>query len=340
MFEVDQNGAVVWQYGQNGVAGTGPGQLSDPAQAVRLPDGSTMIVDNVNRIGRVQRIAEDHRVLSVYPDPADTPESGAMGEARSVDVASGSAVGYPGSVIIADQGNNRVLRIGSEPTLKLTSPDLDCGLPGVQKDFLALSWEGTVPKGTSLTMYYAVDDGAWVTAGSANRIELPASAVGKRIKYRVVLTTTDSSQKAQLDAVSIECAPAADHERTAAAGDGTTDGGTTTEQGTSKTATNGSTSTAPIPSGAKGSAGGALLSDTGVEGALDGPLETAAGQVLAAGAMSIPGLPGPGGATGDTGGTAAALGLTYLAGLAWYPASAGLARLRPGRIRFGSKGRG
>jgi hypothetical protein len=340
VIEVDQNGNVVWQFGQNGMAGTGPGQLFDPAHATRLPDGTTVIVDNPNKIGRVLRIAKDRTVLSVYPDPDDTPEDGALGGARAGAV-SPSGVKFPGSVIIADEGNDRVIRIGPAPTVKLTSLDMDCGLPGVQKDFLALSWEGTIPKGTSLTMYYAVDDGAWMTAGSAKRVELPASAVGKRIKYRAVITTTDSSHKAQLDAVSIECAPAADHERTAAAGDGEADGGeTTTEQGTSNTATNGSPSVAPTPSGAKGSAGAALLSDTGVEGTLDGPLETAAGQVLAAGAMSIPGLPGPGGATDDNGGTAAALGLTYLAGLAWYPASAGLARLRPGRIRFGSKGRG
>lgn len=332
VIEVDQNGAIVWQYGQNGVAGTGPGQLFDPSSAVRLPDGSTMIVDNPNKVGRVLRIAKDKSVMSVFPDPADTPDNGAMGEARSVAVSASGATLFPGSTLIADESNDRLIRVGLEPSVKLTSVDLDCGLPGVQKDFLSLSWEGSAPAGTSVTLYYAIDDGAWKTAGSAKRVVLPSTAVGKRIKYRAVISTTDSSQLARIDAVSFEVAPAADHERTS----GNTPG-TSSSDGTT-TATTGSSSSASTPSGAKGSAGGALVSDAGVQTALDGPLEAAAGQVLAAGATSIPGLPGPGGATGETGGTAAALGLTYLAGFAWYPARAGLQRLLPVRVA-GAKGR-
>jgi hypothetical protein len=320
--EVDQSGAVVWQYGQNGVRGTAPGQLFDPSQAVALPDGTIMILDNPNRVGRVLHVARDHSVISVYPDSADTPENGVMGETRSVAVSASNAAQFPGCILMADESNDRIIRVGYEPSVKLTSLDLDCGLPGVQKDFLAISWEGTLPRGTSLMLYYAIDDGAWQTAGSAKRIELPATAVGKRIKYRVVITTTDSSQQASLDAVSIESAPAADHERTP---DST--GGMSSTEGTRTSATSGNTATAPIPSGAKGSAGGALISDAGVEGVFDGPLETAAGQVLAASATSIPGLPGPGGTPGDLGGSAAALGMTYLAGFAWYPARSGLARL-------------
>ncbi|TDB36971.1 MAG: hypothetical protein D9V44_10750 [Actinobacteria bacterium] len=326
VIEVDQSGAVIWQYGQNGVPGTGPGQLFDPSQAVELPDGTIMILDNPNKVGRVLHVARDHSIISVYPDPADTPTNGAMGETRSVVVSPPGASRFPGSVLMADESNDRVIRVGYESSVKLTSLDLDCGLPGVRKDFLAISWGGTLPKGTSLMLYYAVDDGAWQTAGSAKRIELPATAVGRRIKYRAVITTVDSSQQASIEAVSIEAAPAADHERSSA-----TTGGTSSTGGTPTSAANGNTPTAPIPSGAKGSAGGALISDAGVEGVLDGPLETAAGHVLATSATSIPGLPGPGGAPGDLGGPAAVLGLTYLAGFAWYPARAGLARLAADR---------
>jgi len=237
-------------------------------------------------------------------------------------------------MVIADQGNNRVIRVGLAPSVKLTSADLDCGLPGVRKDFLAMTWEGTMPPGTSLAMYYSVDDGPWKTAGSAKRVTLPASAVGTRIKYRAIITTRDSSAKPRLDAVSIDCAPAADHARTPAKKTTPAPSASTTSSATTE-----SVSAAPTPSGAKGSAGGALLSDAGVETALSGPLEAAAGQVLAAGATSMPGLPGSGGATGETGGTAAALGLTYLAGFAWYPASSGLMRLFSAIGHIVTKGR-
>ncbi|MCE5192137.1 MAG: hypothetical protein LLG08_10340 [Actinomycetia bacterium] len=115
--------------------------------------------------------------------------------------------------------------------------------------------------------------------------------------------------------------------------------GTPPTGGTSHSATTGSSPAAPIPSGAKGSAGIALPGDAGVGTALDGPLEAAAGQVLAVGAGSMPGLPGPGVATGETGGTAAALGRTYLAGFAWHPAGIGPGPLMPSRARVVLKAR-
>ncbi len=327
VIEVDQSGSVVWCYGVSGVPGTGPGQLFDPAQAVRLPDGSTMIIDNPNKLGRIQRIGKDHSVLEVYPDPEDMPEDGALAETRSLAVLQGGS-SLTGSMLIADQGHQRVLRIGFEPTAKVTSLDVDCGLPGVNKRFRAISWRGTAPTGSSVTLYYAVNDGAWKTAGSATRTLLPSTAVGTRIKYRIVMKTAGATAP-RLDEVSIECEPAADHEAT---GGGTTNGSSST---TSTSSTTESTSAASIPSGAKSRSGGALLSDAGAEVVLDGPLEAAAGQLLAAGAISTPGLPGLGGATGGTSGTAAALGLTYLAGLAWYPTREGLSRLLPSKKHAG-----
>jgi len=320
VIEVNQAGQVVWQFGQSGVAGTGAGQLYDPSQALRLSDGSTMIIDNPNKVGRILRIAKDKSVIRMYPDPEDTPEGGLLGEVRSLSMLIGTSPDA-GAMIVADESNNRVVRVGSEPSAKLTSVDVDCGLPGVNKRFAAIGWSGVVPQGSSVTLYYAVNGGAWKTAGTAKRVTLPAGTVGTRIKYRAVLTTPAGSEAPRLDDIFVECEPAADHESTP----GTSTTGSAV--GTSTTATNGSRSTRSTPSGAKSSGGFALSSDSGVEVALDGPLEAAAGQVLAAGVGVTPGLPGTGGTPADTRGTAAALGLTFMMGLAWSPARAGLASL-------------
>lgn len=328
IIEVNQSGHVVWEYGQRGVSGTGPGQLYDPSSAVRLSDGSTLIIDNPNKVGRILRVAKDKSVLAVYPDPEDTPEGGVLGETRSLAMLGGASPSS-GAMFIADESNERVIRIGFEPSAKATSLDVDCGLPGVNKRFIAIGWRGTAPAGSSVTMYYSVNGGAWKTAGAAKRTVLPATTVGTRIKYRVVLTTAAGAEPARLDDVFIECEPAADHQSTP----GTT-AGNPSSGGKSTSTTNGSHSTSTTPSGAKSSGGFALASETGVEVALDGPLEAAAGQVLAASTIGTPGLPGPGGTTGGTGGTAAALGLTYLTGLAWSPLRAAAARLFSSSVRI------
>ena len=45
---VDQTGTIVWQYGQFGVAGSGPDQLNVPVQNTWLPNGDILITDQVN----------------------------------------------------------------------------------------------------------------------------------------------------------------------------------------------------------------------------------------------------------------------------------------------------
>jgi len=329
VIEVNQAGQIVWQFGQTGVPGTGAGQLYDPAAAVRLADGSTMIIDNPNKIGRILRVAKDKSVLRVYPDPEDTPDGGALGTTRSISMLGGSSPAA-GAMIIADEGNDRILRIGYEPSAKLTSRDVDCGLPGVNKRFAAIGWRGNAPAGSSVSLYYSINGGAWKTAGAGKRTALPAGTVGTRIKYRVVLTTTAGAEAPRVDDVFVESEPAADHEPTT--------GGSTTKGsprgGTTTTATIGSHSASSTPSGAKSSGGFALASDSGVVAALDGPLEAAAGHVLAAGVGATPGLPGTGGTPGGTGGTAAALGLIYVSGIAWQPLSAWVLRLLPWGARI------
>jgi len=45
---VNQQGKIVWQYGQAGVTGSGPNELSVPVFAIQLPSRNIMVVDQGN----------------------------------------------------------------------------------------------------------------------------------------------------------------------------------------------------------------------------------------------------------------------------------------------------
>jgi outer membrane protein assembly factor BamB len=60
---------IVWSYGRAGVAGSGPGELSNPDDAYRLPNGVIQVADIQNC--RVLRITETHRILRSFGSPVD-----------------------------------------------------------------------------------------------------------------------------------------------------------------------------------------------------------------------------------------------------------------------------
>jgi outer membrane protein assembly factor BamB len=68
---------IVWSYGRAGVAGSGPGELSNPDDAYLLPDGSIQVADIKNC--RVLRISQTHRILHSFGSAAscvhDPPRS-------------------------------------------------------------------------------------------------------------------------------------------------------------------------------------------------------------------------------------------------------------------------
>lgn len=92
---------VVWQYGLTGNPGSGPNQLNNPWEAVRLTDGNTLIADYSNQ-----------RVLEVRP--TDTSGGTILWEYTE---PGGNF--YPkdvkklpnGNVLITDTGNDRVLEV-------------------------------------------------------------------------------------------------------------------------------------------------------------------------------------------------------------------------------------
>jgi hypothetical protein len=59
---------IVWSYGRAGVAGSAPGELSNPDDAYRLPDGVIQVADIQNC--RVLRISEADKILRSFGSPA------------------------------------------------------------------------------------------------------------------------------------------------------------------------------------------------------------------------------------------------------------------------------
>jgi hypothetical protein len=98
---VNQNGHVVWQYGQYGVTGSGRNELSVPVAVIQLPNGNFLITDQSNnRIIEVSLIFK--RVVWSY-GPTSPP--GALNSPNSAELLPN------GHILIADEGNNRVIEI-------------------------------------------------------------------------------------------------------------------------------------------------------------------------------------------------------------------------------------
>lgn len=323
VIEVTPDKHVVWSYGAPGQVGRAEGQLLEPTAAVRMPDGTTAISHGKLEAQVVFVDAHGDRVR-VFPGVGAGEETG-MSEIRSL------ALSATNSLVLADEGHDRLVEIGYVPTAKATSSQIDCGLPGVTKNLTALTWRGAVPAGTAVALFCSVDDGPWlgVPQGGA----LPAGTRGVYLRYRAVLTTGDNSRAARVEDVSITYGPVvADDSDDDNNLDDDDDADTGTTATPSKSATETSTvpmrkprsarkaqrrSSAALVSKAGGSAGG----DTGgggqaaavqVGGYLPPGLVEASGRLL--GRTS-----GTGSATGRGGGTGPgpgdAGGLLFLGGI-------------------------
>ncbi len=61
---VNQKGDIVWQYGQAGVTGSGPNQLSVPVFAIQLPNRDILITDQGNQ--RVIEVTPAKQIVWQY----------------------------------------------------------------------------------------------------------------------------------------------------------------------------------------------------------------------------------------------------------------------------------
>ena len=101
---VDRHGRIVWQYGQFGVAGSGPDQLNTPVQNTWLPDGHVLITDQANeRIIEVnlrKEIVWQYGMTGVAgngPDQLNNPNCAELLE--------------NGHILICDENNNRAIEV-------------------------------------------------------------------------------------------------------------------------------------------------------------------------------------------------------------------------------------
>ncbi|SCK22597.1 PQQ-like domain-containing protein [Variovorax sp. HW608] len=94
--------AIVWQYGQNGVAGSGPNQLSNPNAAELLANGNILISDeNNNRAIEVTHTMPSQIVATF------TAQGSVSGVAFASRLASGNT-------LITDSNNARIVEVNSQ----------------------------------------------------------------------------------------------------------------------------------------------------------------------------------------------------------------------------------
>jgi hypothetical protein len=98
---VNQQGEIVWQYGQAGINGSGLGLLNVPVFAMQLPNKDIMIVDQANN--RVIEVNFTTKQIDWSYGPTSGP--GALNSPNAVQLLS------DGDLLIADQGNNRVIEV-------------------------------------------------------------------------------------------------------------------------------------------------------------------------------------------------------------------------------------
>lgn len=110
VFIVDHRGRIVWQYGQAGVAGSGPDQLNTPVQSLRLVSfpgyrgPHVLITDQGNQriilVDMKKRIDWQYGTTGVAGNAANQ-----LNNPNSAEVLGN------GNILIADENNNRVIEI-------------------------------------------------------------------------------------------------------------------------------------------------------------------------------------------------------------------------------------
>lgn len=309
IIEVDPSGAVVWSY--NGTERPGGRALVSPSCAERLPDGRTVITDEDN--GSAVVVNPDKTLADEYRPPT----GGAFTSPRGVSVTPS------GGFIVADQGNARLMEIGRAASGTMTSADRTFGATGRKKRILSFKWAADTPPGTSVSLLYSLDGGAWTEAGTSGSKALRSGTTATRVAYRVVLASSQRDRTPTLTSLSIGYDLDTTSGTGAKAGTGTGSG-----HGTGSGSGGGSGSGSGSGSGT-GTSASLPTSGTGDAVILgDGPSGTTIlrGRVMATsgGGSGGEGAGGPGSALRNTssGATAAGLlllGVVYLFGVAWTP---------------------
>jgi outer membrane protein assembly factor BamB len=122
---VNRDGEIIWQYGQAGVAGTGPNQLNTPVFAAALPHHHVLITDQANE--RVIEVDQAHNIVWQYG------MTGVTGDGHEqLNNPNSSELLTNGHVLIADENNNRVIEVTRSGDIvwqygKVTTPSVLSG---------------------------------------------------------------------------------------------------------------------------------------------------------------------------------------------------------------------
>jgi hypothetical protein len=101
---VEPFGHIIWQYGQFGVAGSGPDQLNTPVQSTWLPNAHVLITDQANE--RVIEVDLAKRIVWQYGVTATTGTG-----ANQLNNPNSAELLANGHILIADENNNRAIEV-------------------------------------------------------------------------------------------------------------------------------------------------------------------------------------------------------------------------------------
>jgi hypothetical protein len=99
---VNQQGNIVWQYGQFGQSGSGSNLLNTPVQCTWLPNSHVLITDQGN--GRIIEVNLTNQIVWQYPG-SNTNAADQLSNPNSAELLDN------GNILIADENNNRALEV-------------------------------------------------------------------------------------------------------------------------------------------------------------------------------------------------------------------------------------
>jgi len=104
---INPAGHIMWQYGQTGVAGSGPNQLNTPVQNTWLPNGHVLITDQANE--RIIEVTLKKQIVWQYGMTGGTGcEFNQLNNPNSAELLAN------GDILIADENNNRVIEVNRQ----------------------------------------------------------------------------------------------------------------------------------------------------------------------------------------------------------------------------------
>lgn len=199
---------VVWSFGAADVAGLQEKRY-DPASAAAAtgPDGRehVYIADDYDLSGPGGRVLDVDRATKTVLN-----EFGAQdGSAEDVTNPRGIDVGPDGTVYVADDfgkgGEGRVLAYGYQASGE--TPVASVGSDFDDKQVRSITWQASLPEGTSVEMLYSLDGGAsWASAGTSGSFTFPSGTHG-RVRYKARLATTDARTTPVLTGVTVRWLP-------------------------------------------------------------------------------------------------------------------------------------